>query len=647
MLISARASGESVEKARWAEALRESYRDVDKKEAVEWWDGAPRDRDKYGTRIVQVWPGADHGGDEGCRVAGRRAPSEAVGQRQQERERAVAGWEVGENGELLKEGRAAELGDADGLPCVRLLMEATAMLLEEGAEVDRSAQGSVREAGSWAVHVETSKRLLDEWNDLHVKYDIQFAAATDGGRQLSEHGGAVASAAALRDDGKLVGGALDAETWARSSYECEMQALICLLNTWPAGSRVLIAMDARSPVQAVVKFRDAHVNRRAEYFCDEMLDELLREIESMDTVIFYWLKGHSGAAPNEAADFQATALLEEEPMDVGPRPVRRHASLTFAFDRRPFAWAAERAARHIQAVMRGRSHRSIWRDTGGWELKWGKGEADRKRILQAAQMRRLLVGDESYFEGERAARAKAIACRCGGGFCNTSHWFFECGLVRAREQRAALKEKVGDVAISLNVLNGGKPDVAANNVVRALAGRGVGEQTKLQALAWLVGCMPKPKVDSKGSRALAMDALRQSADTLRAGADEYKQEKVDFLAAERGRTLAIKVGARLRAWVALRGPGSTRAVDRLHINRVAAISGERRAAVDALGPQRMWRQESCAMLGLEPRRISNGDDWVQSYEEWSAAMVILHWSITGRFTGPVTGTPAVNSLLCQ
>ena len=187
------------------------------------------------------------------------------------------------------------------------------------------------------------QRLLAK-GSLHVEYDIQYAAATDDARQVEKQGMAKASAAAIRDDGSLVGQAVDAVEWARSSYECELQALIELMRNWPSGSTVLIAVDARSPVQAVVRFREVHVNRRAEYFCDDMLDELLREIERMDTVIFYWLKGHSGAAPNEAADFQATALLEEEPFDIGRREARRHTSLTFAFDRRPFAWAAERAS---------------------------------------------------------------------------------------------------------------------------------------------------------------------------------------------------------------------------------------------------------------------------------------------------------------
>ena len=90
----------------------------------------------------------------------------------------------------------------------------------------------------------------------------------------------VAAAAALRCDGRVVGRALDPHALARSSYEAELQALIDLLKSWPDGARVLVAIDARSPVQAVVKFRLSHVNKWAEYFCDDMLDDLLMQIDS-------------------------------------------------------------------------------------------------------------------------------------------------------------------------------------------------------------------------------------------------------------------------------------------------------------------------------------------------------------------------------
>ena len=98
--------------------------------------------------------------------------------------------------------------------------------------------------------------------------------------------------------------------------------------SWPANSRVLIAVDARSPVQALCTFRRAHVNKRAEYYRDDMLDELLRQVERMDTVVFYWLKGHSGAAPNEAADWYATEFLEEGVGAPVCHGTRRHASMT-------------------------------------------------------------------------------------------------------------------------------------------------------------------------------------------------------------------------------------------------------------------------------------------------------------------------------
>ena len=623
MLQKARASGEAVEKSKWAEALRETYKDVRRKDAVEWRDGAPRDADRYGARIVQVWPGADHRNGGDVRIAGRRAPCEQVARGREERELAAIGWEVGEDGGLEKNGSRAGPAEAEGLPCMQLLIRTTEMMRDEGAEIDRSEEVTIRGAGSWAVHVETSKRLLTDWNELHAEFDVQFAAATDGGRQVDEGGNARASAAAIRNDGRIVGRALEANTWARSSYECEMQALIDLLRDWPAGSRVLVAIDARSPVQAVVRFREVHVNRRAEYFCDDMLDELLREIERMDTVIFYWLKGHSGAAPNEAADFQATMLLEEEPGDTGQRPVRRHVSLTFAFDRRPFAWAAERAGRHVQAVLRGKSQRSMWRKPSCWALKWGRGEADRKRVLHAAQTRRLLLGDAAYFEGERGERARTVRCSCGGGPCDTAHWLIECKLVRAEEQRSLLVEKTKEVATCLKELSGGKPNAAAEGVVKVLKGTSKSDAARAAALEWLVGCAKKPRDESKGARDLAMAALRQSADSLRMAVKEYKQLKTDFMAGEKDRTRARGVITKLRAWVAIRGPSASKKVEEAHSGTVAAAVGEAKRVIRALGTRRTWRQEAAALAGTAPRGVSRSKDWLTSYAEWGAAMTIL------------------------
>ena len=72
LLQRARSEGCEVSDEQWAEALEKSYPEVVKKKAVEWWDGAPRDHDRYGTVLIHAWPGAEHreGGDR--KVFGRR-----------------------------------------------------------------------------------------------------------------------------------------------------------------------------------------------------------------------------------------------------------------------------------------------------------------------------------------------------------------------------------------------------------------------------------------------------------------------------------------------------------------------------------------------------------------------------------------------
>ena len=103
--------------------------------------------------------------------------------------------------------------------------------------IDRNHAVSIRAAGVWAIHVESSKTTLREMGELYVDHDIQYAAATDGGRQLNHKDVMVAAAAAFRCDGRVVGRALDPHALARSSYEAELQALIDLLKSWPDEAR--------------------------------------------------------------------------------------------------------------------------------------------------------------------------------------------------------------------------------------------------------------------------------------------------------------------------------------------------------------------------------------------------------------------------
>ena len=626
LLQHARATGESVSRERWVAAMEGSYPGVVRHGAREWWDGAPRDRDRYGTILVHAWPGAEHreGGDR--RTFGRRPLSSELKAGEEERRAQGERWSVGRAGELLIDGREPGDSEADGVPCVRLLLNSTIALKEDAqAEVDGAREATIRSAGEWAVHVESTRHILEEWKELHATYDIQVAASTDGGWQwCNEKCRPTASAAVYHDDGTTGGGALDPWVYP-SSYECELRALIDAVSAWPSGSRALLAVDARSPVMAVTKFREAHVNKRAEYYQDGMLDELLVELERMDLVVFYWLKGHSGAVPNEIADLRATAMLEDLPRPEMPSQPRRHVSLTFAFDRRPFRWASERMTRHVNALLRGRSSRSVWRDAGDWELQWGKGRAALKKTLHAAQTKRLFLGDAASYEGECGERARAVGCRCGHGPFSTEHWLFDCCLPVAREQRAGLITRLDEVNFSLAVLDGGRQHEATANALAVLRGQGGAEAEKRQrAFRWLVGCIPKPRVSNKTVRKMVMQAVSAGGRSLQKAATEHRPLKESFLASERERVLALRVCTRLREWAVLGGPGaaaSLTATQRTAIRHAPTGSG---SALGSLGTHYTWRQAVAAVESGWIRRRTNPSDWRRCAREWGAALTVLY-----------------------
>ena len=430
---------------------------------------------------------------------------------------------------------------------------------------------------------------------------------------MDEHERPVASAAAHTSDGLVVGGGLDPKLYP-SSYECELQALITVVKSWPDGMRALLAVDARSPVMAVAKFREAHVNKRAEYYQDGMLDELLRELERMEVVVFYWLKGHSGAVANEMADLQATRMLEEQPEAEAARPLRRHASLTFAFDRRPFRWAAERITRHVRERLREKSTRTMWRDTQDWKLRWKRGQAGQRRVLHAVQTRRLLLGDAASHEGDCGERARRVRCKCGHGICSSEHWMFDCRLPAARERRERVAERVDEVGIALAKGEGGRQHSATATTLEVLRGQeGVGADERLVAMKWLVGSIPEPAGAGKGARLAAERALAASADSWQEAAKYYRETREQFVQDEKTRARAYRFIDKLRRLITLRGPGvepEPSDSQRAAIVEAVRVGG---TASGALGKHHTWRQVLAALrsmggahVGLGVRRTDYG-----------------------------------------
>ena len=221
-LCIARATGARFSKEEWAAALGQSYGDVSVAPAREWKDGAPTDVDKFGTLIATVWPEADYRTDGSYKAYGsalNRGEDEAG---RGARAVDVSGWAVDADGDLTIDGVPASQAEWDRFPHTRLLQRATDFLKVKEACVDKNPAVSIRAAGVWAIHVESSKVMLREMGELYVDHDIQYAAATDGGRQLNDKDVMVAAAAALRCDGRVVGRALDPHALARSSYEAEL-----------------------------------------------------------------------------------------------------------------------------------------------------------------------------------------------------------------------------------------------------------------------------------------------------------------------------------------------------------------------------------------------------------------------------------------
>ena len=594
----------------WKALVESDYPNVTPRGTAEWNCGSPADSDRYGgVRIVNVWPGAGKRGTSDVgEVGGQRLwmpPEEEVA-----RVRAdCARWSVGFDGLACLDGTAAEPEAAEGLPAVQLMVRACIAIVAAGG-VDNEGGVKSLPAGVWRVHRSGTEKMLGLVGGLQAEYGITHAAATDGGRQrIPVQCGSpgetrmAASYGGVLHDGSVVQGALDPYKQGRNSYLTEVIALIKLFRRLPTGARAMVIVDARSPVQALIKFRVAHVCKRAEYYEDELIDELLKEVERMAVVIFVWAKSHVGIAPNEVADLVATGALEEDAEWVG-LGVCRHRSIRFRAERSVYSESAILMRGFVRDWLAGSSVNSIWREAGDWRLPYREGEVsgEEKRVLRLAQQGRLLPSDPARHRGEVGEMLRGRMCGCGaGGSCSTAHWLFDC---QKREAVAARRLLCVEVKAAAREMEEGESrHEQSRALLRELQGEGRGDD-RAEALRWVVGCVRKPPISGAAARKAALVVLKSAGTTLLVAEAMLKDDEEKAVKEVKARRAARRCGRKWRQLSIVQGP-------------------MRAAALAELWPGR-------AGARVRARRVGAKADWEEAAREWRAIRRLACWAAARR-----------------
>ena len=286
--------------------------------------------------------------------------------------------------------RRAGLADLESLgPCLQLVARARLLLEEWSSPAVTTGQG--KRKGCTVDVVTALSNVLDmaEWQ---AKLRITVAFATDG----SWIKGKGAARAFFRHDGEYESGMLD-EPEGEDNYIAELVALLDALSSLPSGERVLIVVDALSPLWALRRFSHSHDRVKQQFYCDDLLSQLASQVSRAEAVVFVWQTSHAGSPANEIADLLAGV---EENLGSTSRVVRErsphyHISLA-APSRSVREWATERARWVVASWLRQSVVNTQFESPG--DIAVGRlddrDEAARRRVL-----------------GERRTAADFAACR--------------------------------------------------------------------------------------------------------------------------------------------------------------------------------------------------------------------------------------------
>ena len=273
--------------------------------------------------------------------------------------------------------------------------------------------------------------------------------ATDGSYGATDkegsHGGEPkASRACVRHDGRVYGGVLPLADGV-DNYIAEVEALIEALASESDGGRIIIMMDATSPVTAWARFHLCHARRKLQFREHARLDALDQQIARHEAVVFLWQESHVGSPLNDWADAMADAAREQDIVGVF-NTAPSHFSATLAAPRGGvLRWAKGLLGMHVEARLRSSTQHTELAEGG--ELVVGLRREDEILAAQVRSSRRALA-DPKRLSGMALQRAVEAGCPAGCRLagkpvaCTWTHTQLFCGAPSVVAARSTWLSKV-------------------------------------------------------------------------------------------------------------------------------------------------------------------------------------------------------------
>jgi Ribonuclease HI len=294
------------------------------------------------------------------------------------------------------------------------------------------------------VALDVAAAAFEQVAAIQFKYGITAAYSGDASRdvkrddkgvvQFDENGPVqLVTFATAHHSGRVSAGTM-VEPEGEDNYLGELGAVLAALAAEQAGGRILIILDATSPIRAWLKYRRKHHRTQMGYYGAELLDTLEQLVARQEVVVFLWQTSHVGAPANEWADVLAGEAMAKEQADKGRRlaiprlPVRFCAQRPARPSRSVFAWASGLASEAVSERLQAFVGETALFD-GEKHLKLGAMARGLGSTARAVCAQRLVAGDRrkrwgAHAEAIIAQSGCAYGCACRGTW---SHYAFFCG----------------------------------------------------------------------------------------------------------------------------------------------------------------------------------------------------------------------------